>query len=147
MARSILLDGDEHLIHIPLYYKIKKKGNIRQFRILTEDEGKELLAKGDAEVEVLNTKWKPQTWQLNTFVVKNSTSYDQASGDRTFDGIKYRENIFANCLVEWDMVDDKNQVIAINPKTIGQLPHVIAKALVGKYDEVMTIDEEEQKKT
>ena len=147
MAKSVLLDGDENLIHIPLYYKVKKKGNIRQYKILTEEEGKSLLAASDADVEVLNTKWKPQTWQLNTFLIKNSTSYDQVSASKEFDFQKYRENVFAHCLVEWDMVDDKGQIIPVSPKVVGQLPHTIAHALVKKYDELLAIDEEEQKKT
>lgn len=147
MAKSILMDGEDNLIHVPLYYKIKKKGSVRQFKILTDDEGRDLLAKNDPDVEVLNTKWKPQTWQMNTFLIKNSQSYDQVSGAKEFDGLKYRENIFTNCLVEWDMVDEKGQVIPINPKVIGQLPQSIAQALVRKYDDLLVIDEEEQKKT
>jgi hypothetical protein len=147
MAKSVLMDGDSDFINIPLYYKVKaNKSGVRQFKILSDEEGKEILSKNPVEVEVLNTKWKPQTWQMNNFLLKNSTTYDQVTGSKEFDFAKYQENLFSNCLAAWDMTDEKNETIPINPKTIGQLPHSIAQALIRKYDASLTMDEEEMEK-
>jgi hypothetical protein len=147
MANSILLGGNESLIHIPLYYKIKlNKYGVRQFKVLDEDEAKKLLEKPESGVEILNTKWKPQTWQMNNHLLKNSTSYDQASGTHQIDFTKYQDNVFTNCLVEWDMIDEKGQPIPVNPKTVGMLPSSIAQSLIRKYDSSLNIDEEEQGK-
>lgn len=148
MPSSILLSGNESLINIPLYYKIKEnKHGVRQFKVLTEEEGRSLLEKQEKGVEVLNTKWKPQTWQMNNYLLKNSTSYDQASGTQQIDFTKYQDNVFTNCLIDWDMFDEKGQPIPVNPKTVGQLPSAIAQALIRRYNDSLTVDEEEQGKS
>lgn len=144
MSQSILMEGNETLIHIPLYFKIKiNKYSVRQFKILDDEEGKKLLNQEGSGVEVLNTKWKPQTWQMNNFLLKNSTTYNQANGNNEVDFAKYQSNVFDNCLAEWDMVDEKGQPIPVSPKTIGMLPTTIAHALIRRYDSSLTIDEEE----
>jgi len=146
MANSILLSGNENLISIPIYYKSKvNKYGVRQFKILTDDIGRMEIENKEGGVEVLNTKWKPQTWQMNNFLLKNSTAYDQASGTHQIDYVRYQDNVFMNCLVEWDMVDDKGQPIPVNPKMVGMLPSSIAQSLVRKYDASMQIDEDELK--
>lgn len=144
MANSILLEGNENLIHIPLYYKIKtNRFGVRQFKVFDDEEGRKLLEKAEPDVEVLNTKWKPQTWQMNNFLLKNSTSYDQASGSQQLDFTKYQDNVFTNCLVEWDMIDAKNQPVPVGSKTIGMLPSVIAQSLMRRYESSLRIDEED----
>lgn len=147
MPNSILIGGDEDLIHIPLYFQIKKnKHGIRQFRIYKEDEAKNLMEKEDHKIEVLNTKWKPQTWQLNTHLLKNSTTYNQATGQNDIDFTKYQDNLFSTSLIEWDMVDDKNNPIPVSPTTIGQLPVAIAIELIRLYQNSTSLDEDEIKK-
>lgn len=147
MSNSILLGGDEDLIHIPLYFQVKRNAHgVRQFKIYEEEEAKKLMESEGHEIEVLNTKWKPQTWQLNSHLLKNSTSYNQATGQNDIDFNKYQDNLFNTSLVEWDMVDGNGKNIAVSPTTIGQLPISIASELIKLYQESTSIAEEELKK-
>lgn len=77
MAKSLLINSEETLINIPVYFKRKKnKSNCLIFVIYTEEEGKKKMQEGDKEVEILNTKWLPQTWSSSTQITKMSTVYN-----------------------------------------------------------------------
>lgn len=144
MAESILMQGEDSLVHIPLYYRVRKnKNGSRRFQILEDDEGKLLLDKENSDVQCLNTKWKPQTWSMNNNLLKSATAYNQATGSQDIDFTKYQENVFSTCMADWDMVDGKEQPIPVNEQTIGLLPANIAQALIRKYDKSLTLDEEE----
>ena len=148
MAKSILLDGQESLIDIPLYYKVRtNKYGVHNFQILSDEEGKKAAAQEESDIETLNTRWRPQTWQMNNHLMKHSTSYNQASGTQDIDFQKYRDNVVTECLVEWDMVDPNGQAIPVSEKTIGQMPSVIVNELIRRYDQAMTYNEEEQEKS
>ena len=148
MSKSMLLDGEEALIHIPIYFKEKKnKHGHRSFVILNEADGKKSLVEENSGVDVLNTKWKPQTWQMNNHLFKNSTSYNQATGSQDIDFTKYRNNIINECMIEWDMVDGKGAIIPVNAQSIGLLPANIVNELIKQYDSMMQVDEEEQGKS
>ena len=148
MPKSMLLDGENSLIHIPIYFKEKKnKHGHHYYAILDEDEGKKKQTVENSGVDVLNTKWKPQTWQMNNHLLKHSTSYNQATGSQDIDFTKYRDNIISECMTDWDMVDDKGAPIPVNPKTVGLLPANIVNELIRRYDGIMQLDEEEQGKS
>lgn len=148
MSESILLSDEEDLIHIPIYYRVKKnKNQVRQFKVYNDEEGKKAVEDKEEGIKVLNTKWKPHAWKIDGFLQKSSTSYDQASGQNQFDYIKYRENVLSNCLIEWDMTDAKGQVIPVSQKALDYLPNVIALALFLRYESSNVMDEEEVKKS
>ncbi len=139
--------GEDSLIQIPLYYSVtKNKYGIKQVTIHDDEEAENLLKEGK-EIKKLSTKWKPQTWQMNNFLVKNSLSYNPATESQQFDNIKYEENVFSNCIHSWDLTDKDDKPIPPNAQTLGMLHTKVAIALIRKYVKYTTIDEEEQKKS
>jgi hypothetical protein len=147
MAKSLLIKDEENLIHITLYYQLKKsKSGYLQFKILSEEEGKKLLEKKDETVDVLNTKWSIPTWKITNKVMRASTYYNPADGSQRLDPTKYRDNIFRTCLKEWDIQDDSGNVVPINEENIGQLPTSVAEELLRKYDNSTSSSEAEEKK-
>jgi hypothetical protein len=148
MAKSLIVEEGENLIHIPLYYQAKKnKYGVLQYKILSDEEGKKLVEKKDESVDILNTKWISPTWKSNNTIVRSSTYYNPSDGTNRIDWSKYQDNVFRNCLREWDVVDGEGKPIPVNSDTIGSLPSIIASALLEKYDKSISIDEDEKKKS
>ena len=148
MAKSLLIRDEENLIHITLYYQLKKnKSGYVQFKILSEEEGKKLLDKKDETVDVLNTKWAIPTWKISNKVMRASTYYNPADGSQRLDPTKYKDNIFRTCLKEWDIQDESGTVIPINEESIGQLPNSVAEELLNRYDESTSPSESDEKKS
>jgi len=147
MAKQLISNAEE-LVTLTLYYKVKtNRYNVRQYKILEEDEGKNLLAKGEKDVDVLVTKWSIPKWKTNSHIMRSSTFYNPTDGTNRVDFSKYQENVFKTCLKEWDIVDESNTLIPVNQDTIGSLPPIIASALLDKYDKCLAIEDDERKKS
>jgi hypothetical protein len=146
MAKSLLVK-EEELITIVLFYKSKaNKFGVRQYKIIDEDEAKALIAKGDKDIDSLTTKWVIPTWQSNSYILRSSTFYSPSEGINRLDYNKYQDNLFKTCLKEWDIVDENDKKVTINNESIGNLPSVIATALLELYEKSLTIEDEDQKK-
>lgn len=146
MANNLLLGGEEDLIEIVLYYKVKKnKRGYRQFLVLEEDEAKKKLEAGDEDIQTLETKWKPSTWATNQSLLKQSMTYNSVSGQTELDWNSYQQNVFKFCLQGWNVTDDDGNPIPPDLDNIGMLPAIIARTLINKYDESLQMDEEEKK--
>lgn len=146
MAKMLFTENEE-LITINLYYRVKlNKFGVRQYKVLEEDEAKTALSSGDKEVDILVTKWIVPTWRSNSNIIRASTFYSPADGSNRVDWSKYQDNLFKNCLKEWDVTDKDNNPVPVNPDTIGSLPSVIASALLDKYDKSLSLEEDERKK-
>lgn len=146
MAHKLGKAMKQKLVSIPIYYRFKENGDNIQIYILEEKEGASLVAKKDASVEVLNTKWKPNRWQTDNVLIQNSLSYNPQSGQSEVDGIKYQDNIIRECLAEWDLVDENNQPIPVSGESIDNLPPDIARAMIRAYNKLNSFDSEEVKK-
>lgn len=147
MAKK-LVSKNEEFVTLILYYRVKSnKHGVRQYKILDEDEAKALIAKGDKEIDTLTTKWSVPTWRSNSNILRSSTFYNPTDGSNKIDWSKYQDNLFKNCLKEWDVVDENDQVVPVNPDTVGSLPSVIASALLDKYDKSLSLEEDERKKS
>lgn len=144
---SKTLGKNKKFVSIPVYYRYKESQyDNMQFQILTNEEGLKAIKSGDKNVEVLNTKWRPRSWQINNVLIQNSQSYNQQTGNEDFDIIKYQDNIIKQCLSSWDLVDENGQEIPITPENIDDLPLEIVKYLVSTYDRSNVISTEERKK-
>ena len=149
MSNQLLLGGDNDLIIIELYYQVKKnKHGQRQFRIYTDEEVEKIEKPKEGEkpkYETLETKWRPQTWQTNNELLKNSMTYNKVSGGSELDWSSYQQNVFRYCLHAWNLTDGEGRPIAPSLDNVGMLPSNIARALIQKYDEALMIDEDEKK--
>lgn len=159
MASQLLLDGEDNLITIVLHYKVKKNkyGN-RQFSIIEEEKAekmiaefekkKEAAAEGEevhSDLESIATKWKPQTWQTNNSLLKQSMTYNKVSGTSELDWSAYQQNVFAFCLDSWDVTDGSGNPVPPTIENVGMLPSNIARALIENYDEALSVDDDEKK--
>lgn len=147
MAGSNLISKEKNYIHIPVYYRIKKNkyGNT-VVAVIDDKKAKEMLDKGNPEIQILNTKWISHTWQINNQLFSSSQSYNNVSGQSELDWQKYQDNMFKTCLVEWDMADENGNPITVTPESLDQLPFPVARELIKKYDKTDEFDEEEAKK-
>lgn len=146
MASNLLLNSNEDLIRITIYYRVQKnKYGSRQFQILPEEKALELLKKEDSDVETLETYWSPQTWQVNNSISKQSMSYNKVHGNEEIDWSLYQQNIFKHCLKKWNVTDDDGNEIPPTPENVGMLPTMVARALLQEYNNSLSVDEEEKK--
>ena len=149
MANNLLLSSETDLIVIELHYQVKQnKHGQRQFRVLTEKEAAEFPEPAEGEdrpYETLVTKWRPQTWQTNNSLLKNSMTYNNVSGNSELDWSSYQQNVFKYCLAEWDVTDDQGNPVPPSIENVGLLPSVVARALIQNYDAALMIDDEEKK--
>jgi len=156
MASQLLLDGEDNLITIVLHYREKKNkyGN-RQFSIVDEKEAEKIIKEEEKRVEAgekleselgsIKTKWKPQTWQTNNSLLKQSMTYNKVSGTSELDWSAYQQNVFAFCLNSWDVTDGAGNPVPPTIENIGMLPSNIARSLIESYDEALSVDDEEKK--
>jgi hypothetical protein len=141
------LGKSKGLVNIPVYYRWAegKYGN-DQFQVLSLEEGKKAVAAGDDSVEVLNTQWRSRSWRTMNSVSQSSYTYNPQTGMNDLDLLKYQDNLFKQCLVSWDLVDDNDQPIDITNDSLDEIPEDIVKTLIRAYDRLNVIDPEMQKK-
>ena len=144
---KMLFSKNEELITITVYYRVKtNKFGVRQYKILEEEEAKTAISNGDKDVDILTSKWAVPTWKSNSHLIRSSTFYNPSDGQNKVDWSRYQDNIFKNCLKEWDVFDENNTIVPINADTIGSLPVVVASALLDKYEKSLSLEEEDRKK-
>ena len=144
-----LLVQEQDLINIIVHYTVAtNKFNCKFVKVLDENNAKELLStpEGAAKVKMLNTKWKPQTWQAQNELFANSTVYNPSNGAAEVNWSKFRDSQLKQCLVDWDLTDDSGRAVPVTADNINMLHASVANALSNKYAEATSLDEEEQKK-
>jgi hypothetical protein len=147
MAKNILVEESDSLIPLSIYYQVKKnKFGVKQYKILTDEEGIKAMEKGDPNTDVLNTKWAASIWKITTSIMRASTFYNPADGAQVFDPVKYQDNVFKICLKDWDIEDGQGSKVPITVESIGKLPKAIADELLRKYNFITSVDEIEEKK-
>jgi len=147
MAKEVLVE-DEQLVTVTVYYRYKVNAHgVKQFKILEEEEGKELLAAGTAGVDSLTTWWTVPSWKPNNDMLRQSTFYSPSEGVNKMDWSKYQENTFKNCLKKWDVQDKEGKIIPITAENIGKLPTLLGNAVLDKYDKCLVLEDDERKKS
>lgn len=146
MRKSILVKDNELLTIIIYFTVITNKFGVRHYKILQEDEAKILIAKNDANVDSLTTKWIVPTWNSSSHVLRSSTFWNPTENTNRLDWSKYQENVFRTCLREWDIMDDNGEYLPVNMENIGSLPKDVAYALLDAYEKSVSIEDDEVKK-
>ncbi len=140
---------NKNKIHIPLYYKIvKNRKGLEVVIVLDEDEAKKILAddKKSKEVNILNTYWNSLSWGEFKKIQSASIEINQVTGLREVNLPKFNDYKVKTCLKEWDLKDDKGQLLPVNEKNIEDLPLSVIGKLLDLYQESSEGVEEEQKK-
>jgi hypothetical protein len=112
-------------------------------RVIDIEEAKVLIEKREkgevAEVvNHINTFWKNLSWKDNTEAISNSQDpvYLNSEGQETqnVNIYKYREFRLKKCLIEWDLKDEKGNIIPISPEVIDGLDSDFANGLLNAFD-------------
>ena len=99
------------------------------------------------DIQVINTKWKEISWDDQNNILRNSVRKDEMTRQDELDNISYNDTLLKQALVEWDLKDDNGQPIPCNPQTIGQLPYALLRNLMNKYEKIVFLGEDEEKKS
>lgn len=140
----MFIDPNE-LVEIKIYYKKAGRHYIvndsTEYEVLDEEEKKKF--------KCLTVKVRELTWGIYNELNEESVVKDQM-GNRQWNYKLYKENKLRKVLVSWDAqkANEKGEMIAIpvNPDNINKLVPDIAEKILSKYDSLMFIDEEEEKK-
>lgn len=163
------------LISIKLYYQLINKDGYERIKVLKDedaivkitenendkrqfeskaleeakegDDPKKFVLNPNKEVHILNTKWKEISWKEQNDILNQCKSTNQLTGLPDIDNLKFRDQRIKSCLKEWDLKDDAGQLIPCHPEIIEQLPFEVIFALVQKFDSLINLDDEEEKKS
>ena len=142
-------------ISIPLYYKMKDcKNGMKKVVIIAEkdeEKAKQVIEKeknlSDEQktVRLLNTSWKSLNWRESNRLTRDS-QVTSASGSQELDFFVFRDLRLKTALIDWDLRDDNNNLITVEPKAVDSLPSDIVFELLSRYDKAVSVVEEDEKK-
>ena len=146
-----LIKKEPQKVNIPLYYMEKKLSNGFNKIIILEDA--DALKKMEDEklkkdVLILNTEWKVLNWKEQNEITKSSTNHGSMGdgSDTYFDFYRYRDSRLKRCLSSWDLKDDAGTPVMVAPQNIDYLPPEVVLALLSKFDTLISISPDEEKK-
>jgi hypothetical protein len=146
-----LIKKEPQKVNIPLYYLEKKLSNGFNKIIILDDT--DALKKMEDEklkkdVLVLNTEWKVLNWKEQNEITKSSTKHGSMGdgADTFFDYYLYRDSRLKRCLSGWDLKDDAGIPVMVTPQNIDLLPPEVVLALLNKFDTLISISPDEEKK-
>jgi uncharacterized protein (DUF2344 family) len=67
------------------------------------------------------------------------------TGTSRINWIRYRDLKFKKCLISWDLKDEDKNPIQLNDMSINSLPEEAAYALITKYNEKVSLKDEDRK--
>jgi len=143
-----LFSEKEDVVGVPLYYQIKKnKHGISRIVILDNNKAEELMSKNDneADVKVLNTKWRQARWGDQNTLVKQCQKINAATGATEVDWTKFRDMRIKQLLVDWDITMHGKKV-DVTVDAIDKLPAELVLGLYERYDAATSFDEAEMEK-
>lgn len=97
------------------------------------------------KVNIVRTLWKTLTWADQNQITEQSSFYNEQEGMQDLNVWKYRDLRLKTCLVKWDLKDDDGNEIPLNPETINSLPSDVVIYLLNRYDEIISLGEDERK--
>lgn len=149
----ILLDQNDELIEITLYYVIKKVGTGKRIVVLDDKKAEEMLKDEvkKKEVDKITTKWKLPNWKEQNDI--NDASYKfnidpiiGQPGPRQFNFITYRDQLTKKSLKAWDLTTVEGKPVPLTPENIDKMSAEVINSLYNKFSELIEYNEEELKK-
>jgi len=99
------------------------------------------------DIQILNTKWKEISWDDQNTILRSSVVKDQMTRQDELDNIMYNDTLLKQALTGWDLSDDNGQPVPCTPETIGQLPYTLLRNLMSKYERIVFLGEDDEKKS
>ena len=140
----MFIDTNE-LVEIKVFYKKVGRhyivNDLSEYELMDDEEKKKF--------KCLIVKTRELTWGLYNELNEESVVRDQL-GNRQWNYKLYKENKLRKILVSWDAQkpNEKGEMIPIvvNSDSISKLSPDIAEKILGSYDMIMFVSEEEEKK-
>lgn len=136
-------------IEIELFYVVdKNKAGGSNIRVLEDAEARKLLAdeKTKAKVKSIRTEWKQPGWESQNQVIAQANVYNHFKNDNEIDPFKYRDARLKTYLVGWNIKDDAGNDVPLTNDAINLLQPSICFSLLDKFDELTSVNKEEQAK-
>jgi hypothetical protein len=125
---------------IELFYKTVRNGNLKVTRVLdgmTDDE--------KAKYKRVTFELRPLNWQkFNALQRAATVNKGPVAGD-DIDWYLYKEKKLGAILVGWDVTDEKGVKVPLTQESIYKLHPVIAETVLGEFDRMTLLGEEERK--
>jgi len=112
---------------------------------VVSDQSEEEEVKVNFRICLLKTQRKVLSWKEQTNITRESSYYNAQESFQDLDIWKFRDLRIKSCLVSWDLVDDSGKPIPVSTNVIDQLPADIVLSLVSKYDEAISLSDDESK--
>lgn len=141
---SVFPGNGEHTIDISLNFSvIKNKHGRNVFKVLSESDLEKINndENDNTVIHTINTVWSLLGWKQQNEFLEHAMEINPATGIRDLNMTKYRDAVFKKCLKEWD-IKDKGQKVPVSEQSIDSLDPVLGNALLNKYDQAMSFDEE-----
>jgi len=148
----LIVNDSNSLIHVALYYQIKKsKRGGKSVVIIPDEQAQKMLEDVDKkqEVHVLNTRWKQIAWgEQNEILDRASVPVPMGEDgvDKVLNPYIYRDMRIKLALREWDLVSDDGRPVPLTPDAINHLPTQVVLELYKRYEESTRYSEDELKK-
>lgn len=131
------------------YYEeeLEKKGQ-NYYPNKPQNEEKEIKRDPKKVIYKLQTAWKRISWKesniINSYALTKERNED---GEFSFsiDLFKYRDIKLKTCLKQWNLKNEKGQVMNVSPDVIDALPPAVAEELVKAFDKVTEPGEDDLK--
>lgn len=143
-----LIKKNQKPIEIKLRYKEVPTSDPDNPKIMIiSDENYEKIKGTDEEKNVIinTTKWKKLTWEDQNKINEEALFFNEERNSYDVNVFKLRDARLKKSLIGWDLVDENNQPIPLNPFNINLLPDQIVNYLLEKYEGMTSLSELEKK--
>jgi hypothetical protein len=142
---SVIVRDDDFVPVSINYLLTTNKYGVKRYRILTDEETEKVKQdeKLSAKLYTLNTKWKPQTWQDQNDLFTVSSFFNPQLNRQDTDWNKFRAVRLLKSIVQWDAMDEHGRILPLNDKNKSNLHSTLANALSNRFDEIMSVEDDE----
>jgi len=141
-----LFKSKPQLVHIQLFYREENNNGYDKIFIVPKEEAlklseEEMKNKG---IFVLNTHWKPLSWQERNNINHASEIRNDGAMMGQVDFNRWRDLRVKQCLQEWDIKDEDGKDVPCNADTINRIDAYILDTIIDEFDKVRSVALEEE---
>ena len=137
-----------NLINVKLFYREENISGYDKIFIVSKDEVEKMTEeeRKEKKIEVLNTHWKPLSWQERNNINHEAEVRGDGVGFGQVDYNIWRDLRVKHCLKEWDIKDEDGKDVPCNPDTINRIDALILDAILTEFEKVTSVELEEEVK-
>jgi hypothetical protein len=146
-----------NLIDVKIYYRevFSKEFNTTRYNIIEDSVAEEELKnfeekkKADpnlkSDIQIINVKFRNFTWKDELDVNEKSLTYNDISGNKEINYIKFKDTMLKRGLAFWDITDEEGNKVPVSSQAIDDLPSEIAYELLKKYEKYVYLKDDIKK--